>query len=76
MIDMLGGQPSVSTGAMTKALEQQTLNASVITKTLDKLNSVSLGAVAPAAQDYGFQKEVLSAAYADMGIGTRLNTVA
>ncbi len=55
-------------------MDQQTLGASVITKTLDRLNTGTNGLTQTVNADYALQKDVLSAAYADKGIGTRLDT--
>ena len=70
----MDGSTAVAGATLSKALDTQTFGASLITKTFDKLNTNSLSA--QVNSDYAFQKDVLSAAYADKGIGTRLDTVA
>ena len=67
-------QSSNSAGALSKALEQQTLGAALMTKTLDKLNTSTSGLSSNLNPDYDLQKSVLSA-YAGMGIGTKLDTM-
>ena len=66
---------SAASGALAGALDQQMFGASLINKTLDKLNTGSQGMTPTVNPDYAFQKDVLSAAYADQGIGTKLDTV-
>ncbi len=72
----MDGSTAVAGATLSKALDTQTFGASLITKTLDKLNTNTSGLTAQVNSDYAFQKDVLSAAYADKGIGTRLDTVA
>ncbi len=65
---------SVGTATLNKALDQGALGASLITGTLDRLNTGMKGLTPAVNPDYAMQKAVLSSAYADMGIGTRLDT--
>ena len=67
-------QSSSGGAALGKALEQQTLGAALISKTLDKLNTNVSGLSANINPDYDLQKSVLSA-YAQMGIGTKVDTM-
>ena len=67
-------QSSYSSGALGKALDQQTLGAALISTTLDRLNTNVSGLSATLNPDYGLQKSVLSA-YAQMGIGTKIDTM-
>ena len=72
----MDGSTAVAGATLSKALDTQTFGASLITKTLDKMNANTSSLNPQVNSDYAFQKDVLSAAYADKGIGTRLNTVA
>ena len=67
-------QSSYSSGTLGKALEQQTLGAALISKTIDKLNTNVSGFSATLNPDYDFQKSMLSA-YTQMGIGTKIDTM-
>ena len=60
-----------STGALKKALDTQEMGAQLINSTMEKMNANSSQAANTDAQ-----KAVLSAAYADKGIGTNLDVVA
>lgn len=62
-------------GVMKKALDQQEFAGSLITSTIDRMNSGMQGMTPVINQDYAMQKSVLNAAYADRGIGTKVNTV-
>lgn len=64
---------SSAQGALSRALDTQTLGASLITKTIDRLNSGMVGMTPVIDANYAMQKQVLSAAYADVGKGTRLD---
>ena len=60
-------------GALSRALDTQTLGADLISQTIDRLNTGMRGITPVIDANYAMQKQVLSAAYADMGIGTRLD---
>ena len=55
------------------ALETQQLGASLITSTVDRLNSGMVGMTPAVRSDYATQKAVLNAAYTERGIGTNLD---
>ena len=67
---------SAGVGVMKSALEQQEMAGSLITSTIDRMNSGMKGMTPVVNSDYQLQKTVLSAAYADKGIGTKLDTYA
>ena len=65
---------SSATAALSSALNtQKTLAPSLITKTLDHLNTGKSGMTPVMNPDYEMQKTVLTAAYLAPGKGTRLN---
>lgn len=68
--------PTVAGSALRGALDQQGMAASLITKTLDRMNTNTQGLAPQVDADYAMQKDVLNAAYADKGIGTKLNVTA
>jgi hypothetical protein len=73
-IQAAGAQAGMS--MLKKALEQQTFAGDLVTSTVDRLNSGQIGMTSVIKSDYLMQKTILSAAYAEQGIGTRLDTLA
>lgn len=69
-------QAAQSVAVLKGALEQQKLGASLITSTMDRLNSGMVGMTPVVNSDYAMQKSLLSSAYAERGIGTRLDVIA
>ncbi len=62
---------------MKSALDQQQqLAGSLISSTIDRLNTGMRGLTPVVNTDYQFQKDVLSAAYAEKGVGTKIDTYA
>lgn len=66
-------QAAQGTGMLKSALEQQELGASLITSTIDRLNTGMRGMTPVVDANYDMQKTVLNAAYAERGVGTRLD---
>lgn len=61
-------------GALSKALDTQSLAPQLISETLTKVSEIQK-AVPSAGISAEAQKAILSSAYADLGKGTRINTV-
>ena len=68
-------QGSSAVHALGSALDQQTMGATLISSTIDRMNTNSGGLTSQVNPDYAMQKAVLSSAYADKGIGTKLDMV-
>lgn len=66
---------SSAQSALGRAMDQQLYGATLITATLDRMNTGMVGMTPVINQDYAFQKAMLSAAYAEKGIGTRLDVM-
>lgn len=66
-------QTAQAAGALQSALDQQSLGASLITSTVDRLNSGRVGMTPAVNADYALQKSMLSSAYVERGIGTRVD---
>jgi hypothetical protein len=66
-------QNAAETGMLRSALETQTLGASLITSTIDRLNSGRVGMTPVIDSDYLTQKTILSAAYSERGVGVNLD---
>lgn len=54
----------------------KSVTSGLVTSTVDRLNSGRIGMTPVIDSDYLMQKSVLSAAYAERGIGTNLNIMA
>lgn len=63
----------MATATLKGALETQKLGASLITSTVDRLNSGHIGMTPVVNANYATQKAVLSAAYLERGIGTQVD---
>lgn len=73
-MEIQGAQAAqAATSVLKGALETQTLGASLITSTVDRLNSGRVGMTPVVNADYLAQKSVLSAAYGDKGIGLNVD---
>lgn len=55
------------------AWEAQALGASLVTSTVDRLNSGYVGMMPAVDANYATQKAVLSSAYGERGIGTNVD---
>lgn len=64
---------SSAQGALSRALDTQMFGADLINQTIDRLNTGMMRNVPVVDSTYAMQKQVLSAAYADVGKGTRLD---
>lgn len=70
-------QQSAETAMLQKSLTMtQELSGSLISGTLDRMNSGMVGMTPAMNADYATQKAILSSAYAEKGIGTRLDAIA
>lgn len=72
-MDIQATSQQVEMGMLKGALETQKLGASLITSTVDRLNSGMVGMTPVVKSDYAMQKAVLNAAYTERGIGTNLD---
>lgn len=63
----------MSTSALKGSFEIQEMAGSLVTSTIDRLNSGRVGMTPVVNSDYMMQKSVLSAAYSAQGIGTKLD---
>ena len=66
---------AAATGVLKGALETQPLAASLITSTVDRLNSGYVGMTPAVDANYASQKAVLSAAYGERGIGSNVDVL-
>lgn len=64
---------SSAQGALSRALDTQVYGADLITQTIDRLNTGMVGNMPAVDATYAMQKQILSAAYAEAGKGTRLD---
>ncbi len=70
-ISISGAGNAASDAALAASIQQSTIGAEIITKTLDTLNQQQAGSCSGSGSDmaasYDFQKSVLSAAYGAKG---------
>ena len=72
-MEIQGTESRAGLGMLKGALETQKLGASLITSTVDRLNSGMVGMMPVVKSDYAMQKAVLNAAYTERGVGTKLD---